>query len=160
MSIGGHAPEAPFDAWAHKQFRAWQTTGVGLETIFGVAIGHIEFDLGDSGLTYNICEALGIHADNDPKQVLEFIALYLDLGHTSASAFRKGGLLFIALLHNVFNAFSELAGTMMGRAVVNKHQRDEARVVKCSHVHLEPPRRLRPRPRFHLVLLWMAEPGE
>jgi ABC-type multidrug transport system ATPase subunit len=48
--------------------------------------------------------------------------LYLDLGHTSASAFSKGGLLFIALLHNVFNAFSELAGTMMGRAVVNKHR--------------------------------------
>ncbi|KAK3383996.1 hypothetical protein B0T24DRAFT_607100 [Lasiosphaeria ovina] len=39
-------------------------------------IFHIEFDLGDSGLTYNIGEALGIHADNDPKQVLEFIQLY------------------------------------------------------------------------------------
>ncbi|KAK3394918.1 sulfite reductase [NADPH] flavoprotein component-like protein [Podospora didyma] len=39
-------------------------------------IFHIEFDLGDSGLTYNIGEALGIHADNDPKQVLEFIQSY------------------------------------------------------------------------------------
>ncbi|KXX83348.1 Sulfite reductase [NADPH] flavoprotein component [Madurella mycetomatis] len=39
-------------------------------------IFHIEFDLGDSGLTYNIGEALGIHADNDPEQVLEFISLY------------------------------------------------------------------------------------
>jgi sulfite reductase (NADPH) flavoprotein alpha-component len=39
-------------------------------------IFHIEFDLGDSGLTYNIGEALGIHADNDPKQVLEFIEFY------------------------------------------------------------------------------------
>ncbi|KAL2134009.1 hypothetical protein VTI74DRAFT_1262 [Chaetomium olivicolor] len=48
--------------------------------------------------------------------------LYLNLGHTSASAFSKGGLLFIALLHNVFSAFSELAGTMTGRAVVNKHR--------------------------------------
>jgi ABC-type multidrug transport system ATPase subunit len=48
--------------------------------------------------------------------------LYLDLGHTSASAFSKGGLLFIALLHNVFSSFSELAGTMLGRAVVNKHR--------------------------------------
>ncbi|KXX73602.1 ABC transporter G family member 11 [Madurella mycetomatis] len=48
--------------------------------------------------------------------------LYLNLGHTSASAFSKGGLLFIALLHNVFQAFSELAGTMTGRAVVNKHR--------------------------------------
>ncbi|KAH6617791.1 ABC-2 type transporter-domain-containing protein [Chaetomium sp. MPI-SDFR-AT-0129] len=48
--------------------------------------------------------------------------LYLNLGHTSASAFSKGGLLFIALLHNIFSAFSELAGTMTGRAVVNKHR--------------------------------------
>ncbi|KAL2187597.1 hypothetical protein L209DRAFT_753648 [Thermothelomyces heterothallicus CBS 203.75] len=39
-------------------------------------IFHIEFDLGDSGLTYNIGEALGIHADNDPQQVLEFIEFY------------------------------------------------------------------------------------
>jgi sulfite reductase (NADPH) flavoprotein alpha-component len=39
-------------------------------------IFHIEFDLGDSGLTYNIGEALGIHADNDPQQVLDFIASY------------------------------------------------------------------------------------
>lgn len=39
-------------------------------------IFHIEFDLGTSGLTYNIGEALGIHADNDPKQVLEFIEWY------------------------------------------------------------------------------------
>ncbi|KAJ4306018.1 sulfite reductase [NADPH] flavoprotein component [Collariella sp. IMI 366227] len=39
-------------------------------------IFHIEFDLGDSGLTYNIGEALGIHADNDPQQVLDFISSY------------------------------------------------------------------------------------
>ncbi|KAM7192906.1 sulfite reductase [NADPH] flavoprotein component [Rhypophila sp. PSN 637] len=39
-------------------------------------IFHIEFDLGDSGLTYNIGEALGIHADNDPEQVLAFIEAY------------------------------------------------------------------------------------
>jgi len=39
-------------------------------------IFHIEFDLGNSGLTYNIGEALGIHADNDPDQVLEFIQSY------------------------------------------------------------------------------------
>ncbi|KAK4150580.1 ABC-2 type transporter-domain-containing protein [Chaetomidium leptoderma] len=48
--------------------------------------------------------------------------LYLNLGHTSANAFSKGGLLFISLLHNVFSSFSELAGTMTGRAVVNKHR--------------------------------------
>ena len=39
-------------------------------------IFHIEFDLGDSGLTYNIGEALGIHADNDAGQVEKFIETY------------------------------------------------------------------------------------
>ncbi|KAJ9133090.1 Sulfite reductase [Pleurostoma richardsiae] len=39
-------------------------------------IFHIEFDLGDSGVTYNIGEALGIHADNDPEQVHAFIESY------------------------------------------------------------------------------------
>ncbi|KAJ9165658.1 Sulfite reductase [Coniochaeta hoffmannii] len=39
-------------------------------------IFHIEFDLGDSGLTYKIGEALGIHADNDPEQVAAFIESY------------------------------------------------------------------------------------
>ncbi|KAK7744390.1 sulfite reductase [NADPH] flavoprotein component [Diatrype stigma] len=39
-------------------------------------IFHIEFDLGDSGLTYNIGEALGIHADNDPELVQKFIGSY------------------------------------------------------------------------------------
>ncbi|GAP89466.1 putative sulfite reductase flavoprotein component [Rosellinia necatrix] len=44
-------------------------------------IFHIEFDLGNSGLTYKIGEALGIHAENDPEMVLEFIQLYgLDAG--------------------------------------------------------------------------------
>ncbi|XP_044719048.1 ABC-2 type transporter domain-containing protein [Hirsutella rhossiliensis] len=48
--------------------------------------------------------------------------LYLGLGKTSASAFSKGGLLFVALLFNAFQAFSELAGAMLGRAIVNKHK--------------------------------------
>ncbi|OJJ77995.1 hypothetical protein ASPBRDRAFT_191260 [Aspergillus brasiliensis CBS 101740] len=39
-------------------------------------IFHIEFDLGDSGLTYDIGEALGVHAENDPKDVMDFIAFY------------------------------------------------------------------------------------
>ena len=39
-------------------------------------IFHIEFDLGDSGLKYNIGEALGIHAENDQTQVEEFIRWY------------------------------------------------------------------------------------
>jgi len=48
--------------------------------------------------------------------------LYLNLGQTSASAFSKGGLMFIALLFNAFQAFSELAGTMVGRPILNKHK--------------------------------------
>jgi sulfite reductase (NADPH) flavoprotein alpha-component len=39
-------------------------------------IFHIEFDLGDSGLTYKIGEALGIHAENDEEQVNDFIKFY------------------------------------------------------------------------------------
>ncbi|KAL4896149.1 hypothetical protein BDV59DRAFT_172150 [Aspergillus ambiguus] len=39
-------------------------------------IFHIEFDLGDSGLKYDIGEALGVHAENDPHDVAEFIKFY------------------------------------------------------------------------------------
>ncbi|MCJ1364505.1 hypothetical protein MMC16_003616 [Acarospora aff. strigata] len=39
-------------------------------------IFHIEFDLGDSGLKYDIGEALGIHAENDEHEVQEFIKFY------------------------------------------------------------------------------------
>ena len=39
-------------------------------------IFHIEFDLGDSGLTYAIGEALGIHAHNNEKDVDDFIHWY------------------------------------------------------------------------------------
>jgi sulfite reductase (NADPH) flavoprotein alpha-component len=37
---------------------------------------HIEFDLDDSGLTYAIGEALGIHAENEPADVEAFINWY------------------------------------------------------------------------------------
>ncbi|KAL8652751.1 MAG: hypothetical protein Q9210_002503 [Variospora velana] len=39
-------------------------------------IFHIEFDLGDSDLKYEIGEALGIHAENDEVRVEEFIRFY------------------------------------------------------------------------------------
>nr|KMM65168.1 sulfite reductase flavoprotein alpha-component [Coccidioides posadasii RMSCC 3488] len=39
-------------------------------------IFHIEFDLGESGLKYDIGEALGIHAENDPENVSDFIKFY------------------------------------------------------------------------------------
>ncbi|KAI0453794.1 sulfite reductase flavoprotein component [Xylaria acuta] len=45
-------------------------------TTYDRNIFHIEFDLGNSGLTYKIGEALGIHAENDPESVLEFIESY------------------------------------------------------------------------------------
>ncbi|OJJ48427.1 hypothetical protein ASPZODRAFT_24059 [Penicilliopsis zonata CBS 506.65] len=48
--------------------------------------------------------------------------VWLQLPKTSAGAFTRGGLLFISMLFNGFQAFSELASTMMGRAVVNKHR--------------------------------------
>lgn len=48
--------------------------------------------------------------------------VWLDLPTTSAGAFTRGGLLFISLLFNAFQAFSELASTMIGRPIVNKHR--------------------------------------
>ena len=39
-------------------------------------IFHIEFDLDSSGLKYDIGEALGIHAENDPQEVMDFIRCY------------------------------------------------------------------------------------
>ena len=48
--------------------------------------------------------------------------LYLNLPATSASAFSKGGLMFVSLLFNAFQAFAELPSTMLGRPIVNKHK--------------------------------------
>ncbi|KAI1811968.1 sulfite reductase flavoprotein component [Poronia punctata] len=45
-------------------------------TTYDRNIFHIEFDLGESGLTYKIGEALGIHAENDAEMVSEFIESY------------------------------------------------------------------------------------
>lgn len=48
--------------------------------------------------------------------------VWLKQPETSAGAFTRGGLLFISMLFNGFQAFSELASTMMGRSIVNKHR--------------------------------------
>ncbi|PVH84800.1 ABC transporter [Cadophora sp. DSE1049] len=48
--------------------------------------------------------------------------VWLDLPKTSSGAFTRGGAIFIALMFNVFEAFSELASTMLGRSIVNKHR--------------------------------------
>ncbi|KAK2734342.1 hypothetical protein FQN55_002798 [Onygenales sp. PD_40] len=45
-------------------------------TTYDRNIFHIEFDLGDSGLKYDIGEALGIHAENDRAAVEQFIKFY------------------------------------------------------------------------------------
>lgn len=48
--------------------------------------------------------------------------VYLKMPVTSSGAFTRGGMIFMALLFNAFQAFSELASTMMGRGIVNKHR--------------------------------------
>jgi ATP-binding cassette subfamily G (WHITE) protein 2 (SNQ2) len=48
--------------------------------------------------------------------------VWLNLPKTSDGAFTRGGVLFIALLFNAFQAFSELGNTMLGRPIVNKHR--------------------------------------
>lgn len=48
--------------------------------------------------------------------------VWLKQPKTSAGAFTRGGLLFISMLFNGFQAFAELASTMLGRAIVNKHR--------------------------------------
>ena len=48
--------------------------------------------------------------------------VWLNLPLTSAGAFTRGGVLFIALLFNAFQAFGELASTVLGRPIVNKHR--------------------------------------
>ena len=48
--------------------------------------------------------------------------VWLDIPETSAGAFTRGGVLFISLLFNAFQAFSELASTMLGRPIINKHR--------------------------------------
>jgi ATP-binding cassette subfamily G (WHITE) protein 2 (SNQ2) len=51
-----------------------------------------------------------------------FGTVYLKLPTTSQGAFTRGGMLFMSLLFNAFQAFSELASTMIGRGIVNKHR--------------------------------------
>jgi len=48
--------------------------------------------------------------------------VWLNLPVTSAGAFTRGGVLFICLLFNAFQAFGELASTMLGRSIVSKHR--------------------------------------
>ncbi|KAK4699639.1 hypothetical protein P7C70_g6621, partial [Phenoliferia sp. Uapishka_3] len=50
-------------------------------------------------------------------------SVYLKLPQSSAGAFTRGGVIFISILFNAFQAFNELPTQMMGRAIMWKHQR-------------------------------------
>lgn len=50
---------------------------------------------------------------------------YWKVPKTSQGAFNRGGILFISVLFNAFNAFSELGAVMMGRPVLNRHKGEE-----------------------------------
>lgn len=68
----GLRPDQPVDTYTiHVKENRRLTPSTYDRNIF-----HIEFDLGSSGLTYKIGEALGIHADNDPELVQDFIKTY------------------------------------------------------------------------------------
>ena len=71
-------------------------------------IFHIEFDLGDSGLKYDIGEALGIHAENDPDQVNDFIKNYglnpdevVEVPSRDDPSVYESRTVYQALIHNV-----------------------------------------------------------
>ncbi len=49
-------------------------------------------------------------------------SVWLNTPRTSQGAFTRGGVLFISLLFNAFQAFGELPATMLGRPIVNKHK--------------------------------------
>ncbi|KAJ9620250.1 sulfite reductase [NADPH] flavoprotein component [Taxawa tesnikishii (nom. ined.)] len=61
--------------------KKWTTAAKGLafKEAYGTQIAlrpDLEFDLGDTGLTYDIGEALGVHAENDKTEVEDFIKWY------------------------------------------------------------------------------------
>ena len=71
-------------------------------------IFHIEFDLGDSGLKYEIGEALGIHAENDELEVQGFIKFYkldpeeiVEVQNREDSNVLENRTVYQALVHNV-----------------------------------------------------------
>lgn len=71
-------------------------------------IFHIEFDVGDSGLTYDIGEALGIHAENDEAEVKEFIKFYklnpediVEVASREDPNILEGRTVYQALMQNV-----------------------------------------------------------
>ncbi|BGP56642.1 ATP-binding cassette transporter snq2 [Rhodotorula sphaerocarpa] len=49
--------------------------------------------------------------------------IYFQMPKTAAGAFTRGGMIFITLLFNSFQAFNELPTQMMGRAIFSRHRR-------------------------------------
>ena len=71
-------------------------------------IFHIEFDLGKSGLKYDIGEALGIHAENDAEEVNEFIKFYgldpdevVEIANRDDSSIFENRTVYQSLIQNV-----------------------------------------------------------
>ncbi|GAM84915.1 hypothetical protein ANO11243_029170 [Dothideomycetidae sp. 11243] len=71
-------------------------------------IFHIEFDLGESGLKYEIGEALGVHAENDKAEVDAFIQWYgldadevVEVPSREDSAVLESRTVYQSLLQNV-----------------------------------------------------------
>lgn len=71
-------------------------------------IFHIEFDLGSSGLTYDLGEALGIHAENDEREVEKFIKFYklnpeeiVEVPSRENTAVLENRTIYQALMQNV-----------------------------------------------------------
>ncbi|KAI9776865.1 MAG: hypothetical protein M1839_009313 [Geoglossum umbratile] len=71
-------------------------------------IFHIEFDLGDSGLTYDIGEALGVHGENDEQEVNQFIDFYglrpddvVEVPSREDSDFLESRTVYQALMQNI-----------------------------------------------------------
>lgn len=51
-------------------------------------------------------------------------SVYIALPETSAGAFTRGGLIFITILFNAFQAFNELPLQMMGRPIMWKQSQN------------------------------------
>jgi ATP-binding cassette subfamily G (WHITE) protein 2 (SNQ2) len=66
--------------------------------------------------------ALGVSWATSMGTAIILGTVWYKLPTTSTGAFTRGGLLFISLLFNAFQAFSELGSTMLGRPIVNKHR--------------------------------------
>ncbi|KAF7191248.1 Sulfite reductase [NADPH] flavoprotein component [Pseudocercospora fuligena] len=71
-------------------------------------IFHIEFDLGDTGLKYEIGEALGIHAENNKDEIEQFIKWYglnpeeiVEVPSREDSSILENRTVYQALLQNI-----------------------------------------------------------